>query len=133
MATWQDRWRDVEGFWRLAETGYDRKPGYANPAASNALLAVIAANDAVCRHLGRRQPKGESHIQAADYLKSACKGTQWEKEASEKSRQALAMPRQKTAVQYLGRPLPADRIETLMKQAERFLECARSVLPVAEA
>ena len=59
MATWQDRWRDAQGFWDLARAGYDPESRYSNPAASNALMAVIAANDAVCLRLSRRQPKGE--------------------------------------------------------------------------
>ena len=133
MATWQDRWRDAQGFWDLAQAGYAREPRYANPAASNALMAVIAANDAVCLRLGRRQPKGESHAEAADFLKLACKGTAWEKDASERSRQLLAMLRQKTAVQYLGKPLPTDKIETIMKQAERFIEWVDSLLLAVEA
>ena len=108
MATWHDRWRDAQGFWDLARAGYDPKSRYGNPAASNALMAVIAANDAVCLRLGRRQPKGDSHVEAADLLKLACKGTAWEKDASERSRQLLAMLRQKTAVQYLGVPRSLD-------------------------
>lgn len=133
MATWQDRWRDAQGFWDLARTGYDPESRYSNPAASNALVAVITANDAVCLRLSRRQPKGDSHAEAADFLKLACKGTAWEKDASERSRQLLAMLRQKTAVQYLGKPLPSDKIETLMKQAERFIEWADGLLLAVEA
>lgn len=132
MATWQDRWRDAQDFWDLAQAGYDPASRYSNPAAGNALMAVIAANDAVCLRLSRRQPRGDSHAEAADFLKRACKGTTWEKDASDRSRQLLAMLQQKTAVQYLGRPLPADRIATIMKQAERFIEWADSVLHAIE-
>ena len=133
MATWQDRWRDAQGFWNLARAGYDPKSRYSNPAASNALMAVIAANDAICLRLGRQQPKGDSHAEAADFLRLACKGTAWEKDASDRSRQLLAMLRQKTAVQYLGKPLPADKVETILKQAERFIEWTDSLLLAVEA
>jgi hypothetical protein len=133
MATWQDRWRDAKGFWELAEAGYDPKSRYSNPAASNAIMAVIAANDAICMHLTRRQPKGESHIQATDLLKEACKGKVWEKEASEKSRQLLELLRQKNEAQYLGKPLAADRVATIMKQAERFIDWAATILPTPRA
>lgn len=129
MATWHDRWRDAKAFWDLAKAGYDPESRYGNPAASNALMAVIAANDAICLHLGHRQPKGESHADAAKDLREACKGTPWEKEASEKARQLLRMLRQKTAVQYLGKPLPGDTIAMIMKQAQRFMQWAADILP----
>ena len=96
-------------------------------------MAVIAANDAICLHLGHRQPKGESHADAVDALREACKGTQWEREAAEKSLQLLAMLRQKTAVQYLGKPVPGDTIAKTMKQAQRFMEWAADILPSAES
>jgi len=133
MATWQDRWRDAQGFWDLAQAGYDPSSGHANPAVSNAIMAVIAANDAICIHLTRRQPKPESHIQAAELLREACKGKVWEEAASERSRQLLELLRQKNEAQYLGKPLPAERVAKIMKQAERFLEWAASVLPRAKA
>ena len=133
MATWQDRWRDAQGFWELSQAAYDPESRYANPAASNAMLAVIAANDAVCLRLGRRQSKGESHTEAAEYLKLACKGTPWEEDARDKSRQLVEMLRQKTAAQYLGKPLGADRVEKIMKQAERFMEWVEDLLPAAGA
>ncbi len=133
MATWQDRWRDAQGFWDLARTGYDPASRYSNPAVSNALLAVIAANDAVCLRLARRQPRGDSHAEAADFLRLACKGTAWEKEASERSRHLLAMLRHKTAVQCLGKPLAADRTEAIMKQAERFIDWVDGLLLAAAA
>ncbi len=120
-------------FWDLAQAAYDPRATYGNPAASNALMAVIAANDPVCLHLGHRQPRGESHAEAAKALRQACKSTQWEREAAEKSRQLLAMLRQKTAVQYLGKPLPGDTIAMIMKQAQRFMEWAADILPSAES
>ncbi|MBM3474083.1 MAG: hypothetical protein FJX75_12510 [Armatimonadetes bacterium] len=133
MATWQDRWRDAGGFWDLAHAGYDPKSRFGNPAASNAIMAVIAANDAVCLRLGRRQPKGDSHTEAAMVLTEACRGTEWESEASDRCRQLREMLAQRTAVQYLGKPLPAGKLDRLMKQAERFMDWARGVLATVEA
>lgn len=129
LAVMIDRWRDARGFWDLAQAGYDPKSRYGNPAASNAIMAVIAANDAICLHLVRTQPKGESHIQAAASLKEACRGKVWEKEASERSRQLLELLRHKNEAQYLGKPLSSERISKIMRQAERFVEWAASILP----
>jgi hypothetical protein len=133
MSAWHDRWRDAEGFWDLAQAGYDPKSRFGNPAASNAILAVIAANDALCLRLGRRQPKGDSHTEAAAFLQQACRGTEWESEASGKCRQLREMLAQKTAVQYLGKPLLADRLRRLMNHAESFIDWARGVLATVEA
>ena len=133
MATWHDRWRDAQGFWDLAQAGYAPKSRFGNPAASNAIMAVIAANDALCLRLGLRQPKGESHTEAAELLKEACRGTEWESEASDKARQLREMLGQKTAVQYLGKPLPADKLDKLMKQAERFMDWAAGILSTVDA
>ena len=128
MATWQDRWSDAQGFWELAQVGYDPQSRRGNPAASNAIMAVIAANDAICLRLIRRQPKGDSHIQAAECLQEACKGKVWEKAAAERARQLVELLRHKTEVQYVGKPLSAQRLSKIMKQAERFIEWAASIL-----
>jgi hypothetical protein len=66
-------------FWEVAQTSDDSSHG--NQAASNAILAAIAANDALCMHLAGLQPKGESHVEAARVLQAACRGTRWEAEA----------------------------------------------------
>jgi hypothetical protein len=129
MATWRDRWRDAQAFWDLAQAGYDPASKYGNPAASVAIMAVIAANDAICLHLTRRQPKGDSHLEAADALKVACKGKVWEKAASERARQLLELLRQKNDAQYLGKPMAPDRVSKIMKQAARFMDWAASILP----
>lgn len=133
MATWQDRWRDAQGFWELAEAGYEPKSRYGNPVASNAIMALIAANDAICLRLGHRQPKGESHTEASDFLKDACRGTQWEQDAAEKARQLLEVLRQKNVAQYLGKPLSPGKVSRIMKQVERFLEWTEGVLPAGRA
>lgn len=133
MATWQERWRDAEGFWDLAMVGYDGETVHGNPAASNAIMAVIAANDAICLYLTRKQPKGESHVEAVNSLKQACRGKAWEKQAADKSRQLLDLLHEKNAVQYLGKPLGRRRLSTIMKQAERFMDWAATILPSDDA
>ena len=127
MATWQDRLRDARRFWDVAEAVDD--PEHGNQAASNAILAAIAANDAVCMFLGRRRPAGDSHSEAAQVLQEICQSTQWAPEAAEKARQLLELTRLKNAVQYHGTPLRREQIGKIMKQAERFIEWVQAILP----
>ncbi len=50
MPTWQARLRDARNFRTVASVVAD--PEHGNQAASNAILGAIAANDAICLHLG---------------------------------------------------------------------------------
>ena len=63
MATWQEFLTEARRFWEVAEAAYD--PDHVNQAASQAIHAVIAANDALCLFLIQDRPSGESHSQAA--------------------------------------------------------------------
>ena len=126
MATWQARLRDARQFWDVAEAAHD--PAHGNAAASNAILAVIAANDALCLRLARTQPGGESHAEAARVLKEACRGTTWEAEAARRAQQLSGVIRQKAAAQYSGRTLSPFEVAQVMRQAQRFLEWAEQVL-----
>jgi hypothetical protein len=126
MPRWQDRLEDARKFWEIAQSA-DR-PGYANQAASNAVLAAIAANDAVCLVLTGTTSGGESHTRAAAALREACRGKPCEREAAEKSRQLLDILREKSAVQYHGRPLSAGSATKVMRQTERFVEWAEGVV-----
>ncbi len=125
MATWQDRLRDARGFWEVAEAFND--PDHRNQAASNAILALIAANDAVCLRLIQQRPRGESHAEATQLLQQACRDTVWEREAAAKSRQFLEVIRHKAAVQYEGRLLSSADLQKIMKQVQRFLDWAEEV------
>jgi hypothetical protein len=127
MTTWQDRLRDARRFWEVAEAALD--PEHVNQAASNAILAVIAANDAVCLHLGEGKPAGRSHTEAATMLQEVCRGTMREADAARRSRQLVDILRLKTAVQYESRVLRADELKRLMSQARRFIEWAQTILP----
>jgi hypothetical protein len=126
VATWQTRWDAAQKFWEIAQTVNDE--AHSVQAAANAVLAIIAANDAICLHLNRTQPRGEQHEQAVQYLKEACAGKVWEREAREKARQLLEVLRLKNEVQYnSGRTTP-DTLDGIMKRTARFIEWAEMVL-----
>jgi hypothetical protein len=82
---------------------------------SNAVHAVIAANDAICLRLLNERPGGESHIDAVRVLTRACK-------------QLSQVLQQKNVSQYQGVPLSDAVAGRVLKQAERFVEWAESVL-----
>ena len=127
MANWRDRLTDAQSFWDVAEAARDSE--HTNQAASNAILGAIAANDAVCLFLGQSQPSGDSHTEAAVFLREACKNTRWEEESGPKAQQLLNLVRQKSAAQYHGSVFTIDETDRVMKQAERFIRWAESVLP----
>jgi hypothetical protein len=126
MATWQGFLKEARLFWDVAELAND--PAHANQAVSNAILAAIAANDAVCLFFIDERPSGQSHVEAARLLRKACKGTQWEEESAQRSRQLADILQQKSASQYQGRPLSRDAAGRVMRQAHRFLQWAERVL-----
>lgn len=126
MPRWEAFLREARKFREVARE-FDR-PGYTNQAVSNAVHAVIAANDAVCLRLINERPGGESHSEAARVLMRACKGTPWEAEASQRGQQLAQVLQQKNASQYHGALLSAETAERAMKQAERFIEWAEEVL-----
>ena len=126
MATWQDRLNDARGFREVAESASDS--GHRNQAASNAILAAIAANDALClRRIGRRS-QGESHMEAVRVLQEACRGSVWEEQAAQTAQQLRDIIRLKSAAQYGGRPLSAATVAKLLRQVERLIEWVEEVL-----
>jgi len=131
MATWQEFLSEARRFWEVAETAYD--PDHINQAASQAIHAVIAANDALCMFLIQDRPAGESHTQAVQFLRRACAGTEWEQEAATRVRQFADVLQLRSAVEYQGRPIKRERAERLMKQAKRFVEWAETVLPLPDS
>ena len=126
MATWQSFLKEARKFLEVARE-FDR-PGYGSQAVSNAVHAVIAANDAVCLRLLNERPGGESDIEAVRVLTRACKGTSWEHEASQRGQQLAQVLQQKNVSQYQGVPLSDAVAGRVLKQAERFVEWAESVL-----
>jgi hypothetical protein len=130
VPSWEGRLRDARSFWEVAEAAHD--PDHGNQAASNAILAAIAANDAVCLCLGERRASGDSHLEAAAVLQQVCQGTPWEQEAALKSKQLLEVIQHKEAAQYTGRRLRPEEVDRIMKQVERFLAWAQEILPPSE-
>ncbi len=127
MADWQGFLTQARRFWDVAEASHD--PEHANQAASNAIHAVIAANDALCLYLLHERPGGDSHTEASRMLQRACKGTAWEREAARKARQYAQIVQLKNAAQYEGQLLRPDDVARIMTQAKRFLDWAQRVLP----
>ena len=85
MATWQGYLRESRRFWDVAQTA--DTPGFHSQAISNAVLAVIAANDALCLFRIRERAEGQSHIEATAILKKACRGTSLEQQLPQRARQ----------------------------------------------
>ena len=131
MPRWEDFLTEARKFREVARE-FDR-PGYTNQAVSNAVLAVIAANDAVCLRLINERPGGETHGEVVHVLTRACKGTPWEAEASQRRQHLSQVLQQKNASQYHGSPLSAQTADRVMKQAERFIEWAEKVLASPDA
>jgi HEPN domain-containing protein len=131
MPRWEEFLKEARKFREVARE-FDR-PGYANQAVSNAVHAVIAANDAICLRLINERPGGENHSEAVRVLTRACKGTPWEPEASQRGQQLTQVLQQKNASQYYGTVLPAAVAERVMKQADRFIEWAETVLASPDA
>lgn len=113
-------------FWEVAQAAHD--PEHTSQAASVAVLAIIAANDAVVVALGGMVRKSRAHEEAGRALREACSGTRWEADASQKARQLAVVLSHKNAAQYEGRSLrPAD-VHRIMVQTERFIEWAARVV-----
>jgi len=131
VATWQDYLREADRFWNVAQA--IDAPGYRSQAVSNAIHAVIAANDAVCLfHTGQRA-KGDSHAEAAAMLTRACKGTALEQQLPQRSRQLADVLQHKSASQYYGKQIDPDTARRVMTQAERFVQWVRDTLTQPES
>lgn len=127
MADWQGFLRQSRRFWEVAETVHD--PEHASQAASNAIHAVIAANDALCLHQLGERPGGESHSEAAQFLQRACRGTRWEQDAARRARHYTQIIREKNAAEYEGRSIGPEAADMIMKRAKRFLDWVEELLP----
>jgi hypothetical protein len=130
VEAWQERLKDAHRFWDAAEMLAD-DPEYGKQAVSNAVLAVIAANDAVCLCLAGRRPSGQSHTEAAGVLERVCRGTRHEKEASVRADQLVAVLSQKNAAQYLAGPMSPETVRRVLRQGQRFLQWATAVVESA--
>jgi hypothetical protein len=127
MPTWQTRWSSAVAFWETAQVA--ASGDLALPAAANAILAVIGANDAVCLRLKARQPTGEQHeAVAVRFLQECCAGTPFERDAPQRCQQLREALRHKNAVAYNSRPVSQDVLKGIMRKSESFLGWAARVL-----
>jgi len=127
MATWQTRWDSAVKFWEIAQlaAGGD----HALPAAANAILAVIGANDAVCLRLQGRQPAGDQHEAAAvRFLRECCAGKSWERDAVKRCQQLREILRHKNQVSYNSAPISQDTLKSIMRKSESFIGWAATVV-----
>lgn len=131
MATWQDYLREASRFWEVAQAVHG--PGYHSQAVSNAVHAVIAANDALCLFQIGERAQGDSHAEAANVLGRACQGTALQHQVPPRIRQLADVLEQKSPSQYYGKQITPDAAERVMKQAERFIDWVRETLPQPEA
>ena len=127
MATWQDYLGEARRFWEVAQA--IDAPGYHSQAVSNAVHAVIAANDALCLFQIGERARGDSHAEAAGMLKRACKGTALEQQVSQRTRQLADVLQQKSPSQYYGKQVDPDTAQRVMMQAKRFVVWVEEVLP----
>jgi hypothetical protein len=93
-----------------------------NLAASNAVLAGIAAADAICGHVLGRRNAGEDHAAASELLRQATPPT---------SRAATNLTRltaSKTDSQYSPNLIGASKAAQLMTAAERLVDEMEAIL-----
>lgn len=91
-------------------------------AASNAVLAAIAASDAICGAALGRRARGEDHEQAASLLREVADVGD---EAAKLLRRAL---RVKHKSQYQAEPVTADEARRTYRSAARLVEIAERLL-----
>ena len=107
------------------EAAADR-PFAHNAAAGNAVLAAIAASDAICCVRLQLYSTGEDHIAAVDLLKKA------QPEGPEAARALARVLSVKDQVHYSGDPLSATRMQGVLRCARRLVEIAGEVLTQAQ-
>ncbi|MCE5238480.1 hypothetical protein LLH23_08305 [bacterium] len=129
MATWKDYWRQATLFWEVAESVHDAP--HANQAASNAILAAIAANDALCLYLGGRRARADDHASAVALLRQITSKTEHSRAAAGHAEKLAAILQMKNEVQYYGAPITPAQAGRVMKQVRRLLDWVQSVLPPA--
>jgi hypothetical protein len=125
MPTWRQRLTDAQRFLEVAQAAND--PDHGNQAASNAIMAIIAANDAICLSRRRPAPRGDSHVMAAQAMVEALRGTPWERDAAAHARALVEVLVQKNAAQYTGERLSPDAVERILTRTERFVAWAEGI------
>lgn len=107
----------------LAElVAVEDRPFAHNAAAGNAVLAAVAASDAICCLKLGRYHTGEDHRGAARLL------GQVRPDGQDMSRQLAKVLAVKDQVHYSGDPLPESRMRSVLRSTARLVETAERML-----
>jgi hypothetical protein len=102
--------------------GDDSDPEHPRVVGALAVLAGIAAGDAVCGHVLKRRAAGQDHRQAVDMLRGFREGEPF---ATDLAR----LLEQKSNAQYGTTYLSAARAGSMLEHARRMVERMDAVLP----
>ncbi len=105
-----------------------QEQGRWSVAVSNAALAVISANDAVCLAFLGRLATSETHAQAAHLLTEAARRGGFEEAAAEQVRRFGEIVGLKNDAQYGRSEMTMDKADRVVKQAKRFIDWVDEVL-----
>ncbi len=118
------RLKQARKFLEVAEVAASEgdDPAGADVAASNAILAAIAASDAACcAALGRRS-RGESHVDAAVLLEQIVPGG---KDAANSFRRLISV---KDVADYGIESVSGKKLESVLKQAGALVAFAEDIM-----
>lgn len=113
------RLQQARGFLDAAELYEGEEP---NVAASNAVLAAIAASDAICCAVLGYRASGDAHEEAAAHLRTVVPHGE---EAATALRRALAI---KNKAQYGFTTISGADRDTAMRQARKLIEFAEDAV-----
>jgi hypothetical protein len=99
----------------------DDSPDFRQVCASLAVLAGIAAGDAICGHVLKHRSSAQDHRQAADLLRTVAGG----RPAAKAVDQLLDI---KNAAQYGTDGLPADKTRSALSAAENAVATMEEIL-----
>lgn len=107
----------------LAElVAVEDRPFAHNAAAGNAVLAAVAASDAICCLKLGKYHTGEDHRGATRLL------GQVRPDGQDMSRQLAKVLAVKDQVHYSGDPLPESRMRSVLRSTARLVETAERML-----
>lgn len=96
-----------------------------NAAAGNAVLAAIAASDAICCLRLGRYHAGEDHRSAARLLERV------QPDGQDMAKDLAKILAIKEQVHYSGDPIPDSRLRSVLRSAARLVETAERMLAEA--
>lgn len=113
-------------YYQLAELVADEDRQFAhNAAAGNAVLAAVAASDAICCLRLGRYHTGEDHRSAAKLLERV------RPDGNELARDLSKVLGIKDQVHYSGDPLPESRMRSVLRSSARLVETAERLVAQA--